>query len=324
MKKEMISAALGEIDAYYVEEALAHRLRKTAQLLMRIGAIAACLVVACGVVWNAAFSVRLAIRDRGKGEIVSSGILGCSNAYWRIQEYGYWTERGIEAEGETYEFAAWGDDLTFVGECLNHISAVYRGSDDKVLLYALRGVSSNIAVCAFDDNSENYKIYYNFAAENATLSFFWEATRICENVIFPSSICVYEYRTKSSAYSREYQMEDSRIADISALLREIDGEPMGEDFISLQRAIPERAVYFYCKVKNDCIKIDIEDTGYFLISTEDGYWCKTFYIGVENAVRFIDAIEALPRKQKEESTYFFDMTDATMTETASVEATTSK
>ena len=50
----------------------------------------------------------------------------------------------------------------------------------------------------------------------------------------------------------------------------------------------------------------------------DAYWSETFHVGVENAVRLIDAIENLPRKEEKEISTSYE---ETVTETTHVAET---
>lgn len=323
MKRETISTALGEIDAHYVEEALSHRPRKTAQLLKRIGAIAACLVVACGVIWNAASAIRFAIKDKGKGEVLNNNISEHGSLIWVETALTYVPPQVQTGNYTAYAYAGNSVSKERIGEMLETAQVLEWNGEDSmgVDIYAIQGVDPMLAVCfVFGDS---HCVYYNDELEFSTLSELWTMANICENVNF-LSVDVYEYRTKNTTYCREYQSVDAETEAFYAVLRELDGEIVPDGKYVWHT--PQRIAYLYGKFDGcyETTRIIVEDTGYFIITMDEAYWCETFYIGVENAVRFIDAIETLPRKQKEESTHFFDMTDATMTETARVEETTSE
>ncbi|MBQ7309385.1 MAG: hypothetical protein IJW87_04320 [Clostridia bacterium] len=314
MKKETISEALCEIDERYVEEAVAHQPKKKSRLALRVGAMAASLLLISALTVKTVFT----IKDAENGEITSGKITRFSTVAWMVQEGGVVWSRPISVGDETYRFTVWRDDQALVGERLEQMSATFLGDDSEVRIYALRGVSPEIAVCAFLENGGDYGVYYNFMHENTTLSSLWEATGICENVIFPSTINVYEYRTKKTTYYREYQANDSQLTDIRALLSEMDGEKVQEMTCFWERETPKRAVYFCGDLKKNRVQINIEDNGYLTISTSRGYWSETFHVGVENAVRLIDAIESLPRKEEKEVSTSYE---ETVTETTHVAET---
>ena len=316
MKKETISEALGEIDTSYVEEAIEHRPRKTVRILRRIGAMAACLVIACGVILSATF----VFRDMGKGEIIGGNIGTHSGVIWLNSAPIYTLPQAQTGNYTAYVCAGVSVNKDRLGEMLE-TAQVPEWGGENVDIYAIQGVDSNLAVCFVFENI--YYVYHNLELEISKLSELWEMADICENVKI-RSVDVYEYRTKNTTYCREYQSEDAETEAFYAVLRELDGEIVPDG--KYVRHTPQRIAYLYGKFDGyyETTRIIVEDTGYFTIAMNEAYWSETFYIGVENAVRLINAIETLPRKPKTESAYSFDMTDATMTETARVEETTSE
>ena len=142
MKRETISAALGEIDAHYVEEALSHRPRKTAQLLKRIGAIAACLVVACGVIWNAASAIRFAIKDKGKGEVLNNNISEHGSLIWVETASTYVPPQVQTGNYTAYAYAGNSVSKERIGEMLETAQVLEWNGEDSmgVDIYAIQGV----------------------------------------------------------------------------------------------------------------------------------------------------------------------------------------
>ena len=65
MKKEKLSAALGEINETYIEEAIAYQKSRKSILLRRVGALAACFVLMLGIVFSARYVVLLASSPNG-------------------------------------------------------------------------------------------------------------------------------------------------------------------------------------------------------------------------------------------------------------------
>ena len=313
MKKETISEALCEIDERYVEEAVAHRPKKKSRLVLRVGAMAASFLIAAGLITTAAF----AVRDMGKGDIVGGNIGTYGSVIWLSSSSTYIPPQVQTGDYTTYVYAGGIVSKERVGKLLESAQvAGWNGEDSpNVDIYAIQGVDPTLAVCFVFEQSHH--IYYNRELELSTLSELWNLASICENVNFLSAN-VYEYRTKNTTYCRKYQLADAETEAIHAVLRDLDGEiiPNGKYVWHT----PKRIAYLYGNFEHcyERTRIIVEDTGYLTIVMNDAYWSETFHVGVENAVRLIDAIECLPRKEEKE---FSTSYEETVTETTHVAET---